>query len=460
MNVKATRKDAYKLFHDGALALADVSRNGMRLDIAYCEDKLAELETKAKGLREKVHKSKIVKKWKKVYGRRFKLDSNEQLASILFKHLGYKAKIFTEKKREPSAKEEALAQIKDPTVKRIIEIKRLDRGRKKLLGMYREAVDGVMRPIFELHTVRSYRSSGSWPNPQNFDVRNVEMAELIRTAIIPHNPEDQLLEVDYSGIEVSGASWYHKDPNMLDEIANPKRDMHRDMAMRCYLLSKKQMGKRTSKQYSRIRYCGKNKFVFPQFYGDYFGSCAKALWDAARTMKLERADGLSIRKHLKEKGFTTLKRFEGHIEEVENYFWQEKFGVYGQWRDDWYNDYLRKGYVDGLAGFRYVGFMKRNECINYPVQGVAFHCLLWSLTKLNRYFKKHKMLSKIIGQIHDSIIINVAAGEMEAVLAIVQKIMCKDIKKHWPWIITDLEIEAEASNPGESWFKKKEVKLA
>jgi DNA polymerase I-like protein with 3'-5' exonuclease and polymerase domains len=182
------------------------------------------------------------------------------------------------------------------------------------------------------------------------------------------------------------------------------------------------------------------------------------LWEYGKELKT--AAGIPILKHLKKKGFPNLDKYATHVETVEDYFWNEMFRDYGKWRERWYNDYLRKGYVDCLSGFRFTGFMKRNESINYPVQGVAFHCLLWSLIRLNKYFKKHKMKSCIIGQIHDSIIINVAQGELDDVLAIAQKIMCVSIRKHWPWIITQLEIEAEVGEPGESWWKMKEVKLA
>lgn len=453
-----TRKDAYQLLHDGALAFCDIGENGIRLDTEYCEKQFDEIDDKVKKIKRQVEESKLVRTWKKVYGDRFKLTSNDQLAAVLFKHLGYTPKAFTEKRGTPSTKEEDLRRLKNATVRKIIKMKRLERGKKKLMELYRESVNGIMHPQFGLAHALTYRSDCSGPNFHNLDKRDPIMEELIRSPIIPFNPEDCIIEFDYGRIEVHGATWYHKDPNMIDELANPKRDMHRDMARRCYALKRKQMGKKGSKIYKDIRYGGKNKFVFPEFYGDYYESVAVGLWDYARS--LQTASGMPMRKHLRKVGLRNLEAYTGHIETVEDYFWQEKFRVYGQWKNDWYNEYLHKGYYDMLSGFRCSAFMKRNEAINYAVQGVAFHCLLWSVIRINRYLKKHKFKSKIIGQIHDSVLINVVPGELEDVIAIVQKIMCHSIKKHWPWIITELEVEAEITAPGESWYKKKEIKLA
>jgi len=38
--------------------------------------------------------------------------------------------------------------------------------------------------------------------------------------------------------------------------------------------------------------------------------------------------------------------------------------------------------------------------------------------------------------------------------------MTVDIKKHWEWIITPLEIEAEITPLEGSWFDKKEIKIS
>src|SRR5690606_20675796 len=102
-------------------------------------------------------------------------------------------------------------------------------------------------------------NSSDSPNFQNLPIRNPKMAKIIRSAFIPRSDRHVLVEIDYSGIEVRVAACYHKDPVMIEYINDPTKDMHRDMAAQCYLAPPEQVSK-------QMRYCGKNMYVFPQFY--------------------------------------------------------------------------------------------------------------------------------------------------------------------------------------------------
>ena len=281
------------------------------------------------------------------------------------------------------------------------------------------------------------------------------MAKLIRTCFIPRE-DRHIIEVDFSCAEIHGAAWYHKDPVMQTYLNDKTKDMHRDLAQQCYMLSDKEMSpiegdKTDAKRIKNIRYCGKNKFVFPQFYGDWFMNCAPSLWAAIDQMKLQTRDGLSLKEHLKKKGITQLGvidpksrpspgTFVNHIKEVEFDFWNNRFAKYKEWKDKWWEKYQRTGQFTTLTGFVISGLYKRNEVINYPIQGVAFHCLLWSLIRLQKQLRKYKMKSLIVGQIHDSIVADVCKDEVKDYLTMVKQIMTEDIKKHWTWINTPLEV--------------------
>ena len=67
------------------------------------------------------------------------------------------------------------------------------------------------------------------------------------------------------------------------------------------------------------------------------------------------------------------------------------------------------------------------------------------------------MKTKIVGQIHDSIVADVPDSEFKAYLELSNEVMTKQIIQHWPWIITPLEVEAEASPVNGSWFEKKVI---
>jgi DNA polymerase-1 len=457
---KATTIDAYKLLHEGVLALAEVEANGMRIDENYLDMVLEDTRLKIIELSEQIKTDKVAKVWRKRFGARTNLDSGDQLGKVLFDSLDYECKERTEKGK-PKTDIASLESLDIPFVKKYLKIKKLKKAHATYLtGIKRECRNGFIHPVFNLHIAQTFRSSSDSPNFQNMPIRDPMMAKLIRSCFIPRKG-GRIVETDYSGIEVHAAAWYHKDPVMLEYILDDTKDMHRDMGAQCYKLAPKQVTK-------LVRYCGKNKFVFPQFYGDWYLSCAPALWSSIDQLGLETKDGMPLKQHLMNKGIDRLGSlnpkvdpiqgtFVHHIKKVQEHFWGVRFKDYTAWKDSWYEAYKKTGSFQTLTGFEISGWMKRNEVINYPVQGVAFHCLLWSLIQLQKALKKNKMKTKIVGQIHDSIVADVPDAEFKDYLALSNEVMTKKITKHWPWIITPLEVEAEASPVNGSWYQKEVV---
>lgn len=258
---------------------------------------------------------------------------------------------------------------------------------------------------------------------------------------------------------------YHKDPTM-EKYLRGGGDMHHDEAMSLFLLKHNEVTKKGTRDAS------KNMWVFPQFYGSVYFQCAPHIWEA-----MERRDfrvgenGITIREHLAGKGITSLGKcspeskavpgtFEYLLKQAEDNLWNRRFPVYAQWRRSWWRKYQEEGGFQTLTGFycRWgkEGVLKRNDAINYPVQGAAFHCLLWALTRLNRWLKKHHMRSRIVGQIHDSILLDIYPPELQDVLATAKYIMTVEVPRHWDWIIIGLDVEADVVEPGQSWHDKKE----
>jgi len=60
----------------------------------------------------------------------------------------------------------------------------------------------------------------------------------------------------------------------------------------------------------------------------------------------------------------------------------------------------------------------------------------------------------LIGQIHDSLLSDVAKGELKDYTEIAHKIMTVDLKKHWRWIIVPMEVDCEVAPCGRSWLEK------
>jgi DNA polymerase I-like protein with 3'-5' exonuclease and polymerase domains len=87
------------------------------------------------------------------------------------------------------------------------------------------------------------------------------------------------------------------------------------------------------------------------------------------------------------------------------------------------------------------------------VQGPAFHIQLWAFTQIKKELDNRNMKSKIIGQIHDSMVILVAEDEKDYVDHLVWYFATQKVKEHWPWINVPLMVEHEQSELGGSWAK-------
>ncbi len=454
--------EGYKLLHQGSIALSQVEANGIRVDTEYLGKAISGTTRKIKKVSASMKKNKIYKTWRREFGERTNIGSGEQLGRILFTIMKHPCSDFTESGR-PKVDADALSSVDLPFVRKFTKLAKLKKVNSTYLqGILRESVDGFLHPFFNLNLNRTFRGQSDHPNFQNMPIRDPEFARLVRRAFISR-PNHQVTEVDYSGVEICNAACYHLDPRMIRYIKTGPGRLHTDMAGKCYMLPHSQITK-------DVRYCGKNMFVFPEFYGDYYLHCAQSLWKAITQMNLERVDGCDLLTHLEEKGIYTLGTcdpdqspeegtFEEHLQNVEYDFWNKRFKVYGQWKKDWWFEYLKKGYFDTLTGFRIEGLFKRNEVINYPVQGSAFHWLLWSLIRIQKLLRKYHMRSVIVGQIHDSIVSDVHKKELKDYLEIAKQVMTIDVRKHWKWIIVPLEIEAEVAPVGGSWYEKEKVKI-
>lgn len=460
--IRPVRQEGYELLQRGAVALAQVEANGIRIDLPLLEATKVRLQKQNRILQEELQQDKVWKLWRREFGAKAKLTSHTQLADILFRKLGFEATSQTESGKD-ATDGEALQKIDDPFVQKLSRFYRYEKALGTFItGIEKEiAPDGRLHPSFSLHTARSFRSSSSDPNFQNFPVRDKEIAQIIRELFIASSPNHVLVENDFKGIEVALSASYHKDPNFISYINTPGKDMHRDMAAQIYLMKPGEVSK-------DARYGAKNKFVFPQFYGDYYLSCAQSLWEWIEKGQLKGPDGKSLFRHLKKQGITGLGAcdpdespeegtFEAHLKDVENDFWNNRFRVYGKWKRTWYDLYVERGHFDLLTGFRVTGFYNRKQVCNYPIQGSAFHCLLWSLIRINRILQKYHLRSKVVGQIHDSLIGDVRNRELRDYLEIVEQVTTVDLRKHYSWLVVPPEIEYEIAPSGKSWFHKREV---
>ena len=255
---------------------------------------------------------------------------------------------------------------------------------------------------------------------------------------------------------------------MINYVKYPeKNNMHTDMAVQIYMLDKfvKKGGEKT------LRKGTKNGFVFPQFYGDYYGNNAVSLatWGNLPIQGrirpkhgLKLITGKSLGQHLNDKGIHSFNDFLEHIKAIEDDFWNNRFKKYGNWKKVNVRNYHKNGFLHMLSGFTCSGLMTENEINNFPIQGSAFHCNLKCFIKINEILKTRKMKSKLIGQIHDSMIFDAKHKEIPELMEIIKWTACEWLPEQWSWINVPFEIESTIFDKGEHWASKNTevIKLA
>ncbi len=182
---------------------------------------------------------------------------------------------------------------------------------------------------------------------------------------------------------------------------------------------------------------------------------------------MRRSDGTSIYEHLKSKGVKKLGlcdperepekgTFEYVVKEVERKMWEDSYPVYADWKRKWWNQYLRDGGVNTLSGFRMEGVFRRNQVLCDPIQGVSFHCLLWTLIQAQNEMIRKKMKSRIVLQVYDSILCDVHKAERDDYIEIVNRWGLDEVRKHWQWITCPLGIDWEVCDG--CWARKSPMK--
>lgn len=472
--LRPAKPEAYRLFHEGILALSQVEQNGVCIDTEYLDQAIREITERIQQAEAELKRDEIYKTWRKHYGDKTKLSGREQLGHIIFNVLGYPCKTRTATGK-PKTDGAAFDHVDLPFVRLWLQVAQWRTWRSTfLLGIKRELVGNMLRSSYHLNTAETYRGSCSDPNFQNFPIRNPEAAAIIRRCFKARGKNRCLVEVDFSGIEVKVAASYTHCPALVRYVTDPTTDMHRDMAVELFKL--KDPPKEWWKQKGPggghdVRHNSKNLFVFPQFYGDYYINCARNLWEAMEKHKLCAPDGRPMRKHMRRNGITELGAldpdrsprpgtFENHIKDIEDRFWNSRFRGYRDWRRRWWAEYQESGGFITKTGFRVSGIYSKNEVLNNPIQGSAFHCLLWCLVQAVKELRRRKMKSLIIGQIHDSMLADVPVKELDEYLEIVYDLMTRKLLDHWKWIIVPMDVEAEVSPPGGSWHEKQKYDLS
>lgn len=443
-----------KHFFRSSKALCDVQLAGIHVDVDYYAKEKEKLKKQIQALHDKMLRSEEAEKYKFFTGRDLDINSQHCLRILFYRVLHFEAeKTTTTGMKSVDAETLHTWQGKSEFVDDLLMYRKLS----KILGTYigqfeRETRNGKMHPSFDLNVAKTGRSASSSPNFQNIPKRDEVAKAAIRKGIKP-SKGNKILEVDFGSLEVRIIACYSKCPVLVEYIIDESTDMHRDQAISLFKLDQFEKGKGDDKM---IRFYSKNNWVFPQFYGSWYKSCSVGLID--NCFGLTTSTGLTVKKHLKKKGIKNEAAFVDHLKNEEEVFWK-RFAAVKEWQKEQIANYKEVLHTDSFFGFQARGYLSNNDIINYPIQGAAFHCLLWCLIELNRTRIKRKWKSKIIGQIHDSIVFDLHPAEEKEILSEINNVMEVRLKEEHDWMIVPMKSEIEMTEINEAWYYKKEVKV-
>lgn len=406
------------------------------MDVEYYDREEKGILEQSESLREKLLSSKEAWLFKKNMDREIKLTSNPDLRKLLFEYLGNVPFKLTDSGAE-SVDAETMDNLDIPFANDLVEMRKLNRIVHTYFDQIRrEAHEGKVHVVTNLHVPRTYRPSLSEPNLANIPKRDKFAKIMVRRGIrVPGGY--CMMANDYSGIEIHGLEWYSRDQELLKYLEDTDSDMHRDQTQLIFNLSPAYWKELDSEATDLLRFYGKNQLVFPLFYGSWHEPCAANLWRFCADLPIGASD-ITVKEHIR----MPFSSFKEHVKELEYEFWKTFHGV-RQWQDDLSNEYQKNGYIETYLGFRYRGWLTRNQLYNYKVQGTAFHLLLWSMTELHRMSIRRRWKSYIMWQIYDQLIWALWPPEREEVLAACDEVMVGKARERFEWINTPIRVDHE-----------------
>lgn len=442
---------AFLFYKKGLGVMSELQINGISSDLDYFQNMNNEVLQIVQELETELLTGEEARLFREQEKREMKLTAKD-IGILLHKVLKYKGE--QTDKGNWKVDKNALSNIKSAFTQKYTELQKYRKINNSFFSNYIYFTSGDKRihGSFSINHVISYRSAANDPNMQNMSKRDKEAKNLLRTGFMP-DPGSVLVEADFSGAEVNVSASTHGDKNFIRYLLDPTSDMHNDescsvLKMEEYGFDYHHMQGEGKERLKRIRNMIKNKWVFAQFYGDWYKSCAKSIWEDIHKEDYVLPGGMALLDHLSSHGIYTLDDFTEHCEGAERALWDVRFPEYTQWKKDIYSFYLKHGYIDNYFGFRFQGYMNRKTCTNYPIQSVSFQLLVKVLIEVSKFLKKEKMKGKLVAQIHDSCVSTIPLNELDKFVNFFNETV-QELDSKYKWMKVPMKAEFEISKPRE-----------
>lgn len=333
-----------------------------------------------------------------VIGKQINLGSPKQLQVVLFDELEMPKTKRTKTGYTTDA--DALASLFDktghPFLQHLLTHRDVTRLKVTVDGLLNSvAADGRIHTTFNQTIAATGRLSSTEPNLQNIPIRT-DAGRQIRDAFVVGAGYGELMTADYSQIEMRIMAHLSQDAGLIEAFRTGE-DLHSFVASRAFGVPIEEV---TGELRRRVK---------AMSYGLAYGLSAYGL---SQQLKISTEEA-------KEQMDAYFARFGG----VRDYL----HAVVEQARKDGYTSTVlgRRRYLPELdSSNRQVREAAERAALNAPIQGSAADIIKVAMIEVDKALSSSRLKSRMLLQVHDELLFEVAEGEREQLEALVRDKMC------------------------------------
>lgn len=325
------------------------------------------------------------------------LSSPKQLQKVLFEtfDLPKTKKTKTGYSTAAAELEKLAAQSNHPFLGHLMAHREYQKMKSTIDGLI-EAVgdDGRIHTTFNQKGAATGRLSSSDPNLQNIPVRT-DAGRKIRAAFTVGEGYETLLTADYSQIEMRVMAHLSEDAGLIEAYASGE-DLHNYVGSRVFDVPVDEV---TPELRRRVKALS---------YGLVYGLSAFGL---SQQLKISAGEAKKIMDNYFER-FGGVKRYLDYVVEVA--------------KETGYTEtlYGRRRYLPELnSSNRVARENAERAALNAPIQGTAADIIKLAMLRVDREITRQQLASRVLLQVHDELVVEVAPGELEQITELVEREM-------------------------------------
>ncbi|HEX2773832.1 MAG TPA: DNA polymerase I, partial [Micromonosporaceae bacterium] len=368
--------------------LAEMERTGIAADTEYLSELEAHFAAEVKAAAQAAYE---------VVGREFNLGSPKQLQEILFTELKLPKtkRIKTGYTTDADALQWLYAQNPHPLLEHLLRHRDVARLKSTVDGLLKSvSADGRIHTTYNQTVAATGRLSSTDPNLQNIPIRTEE-GRRIRRAFVVGAGFDCLLTADYSQIEMRIMAHLSADDALIAAF-NSGEDFHAATASSVFRIPLTEV---TADHRRKIKAMN---------YGLAYGLSAFGL-------SQQLGIGTDEARALMDEYFS---RFGG----VRDYL----HTVVAKARHEGYTETIlgRRRYLpDLVSDNRQRREMAERMALNAPIQGSAADIIKKAMLQVDAALRASGLRSRMLLQVHDELVFEVAQGEQDALVEVVRREM-------------------------------------